>query len=112
VQIGVIVFAFPDPPAERWQQVAVLALVVVLAFLMVSTFRYHSFKGVDLRRRRSYMTVLGIALLFFLVATHPQATLLTVVSLYTVSGPLAWGIAALRRHREVSPPGVPVPPVS
>lgn len=111
VQIGVIVFAFPDPPVERWQQVAMLALVVVLAFLMVSTFRYRSFKGIDLRRRRSYMTVLGIALLFFLVASHPEATLLTVASFYTVSGPLARFIGVLRRRREAPPPAVPAPAV-
>ena len=79
-------------PAERWQAVAMLALVVVLAFLMVSTFRYRSFKGVDLRRRRSYISVLGIALLFLLVATQPEASLLAVTSLYTVSGPLAWAV--------------------
>ena len=47
-----------------------------LAFLMVSTFRYRSFKGVDLRRRRSYISVLGIALLFLIVATQPEASLL------------------------------------
>ena len=55
---------------------------------MVSTFRYRSFKGVDLRRRRSYISVLGIALLFLLVATQPEASLLAATSLYTASGPV------------------------
>ncbi len=108
VQIGTIVFAFPDPPDQPWQQLVLLAVVVVVAFLMVSTFRYRSFKGVDLRRRRSYMTVLGIALLFLLVAAHPEATLLTVTSLYTVSGPLAWVLGAVRRRRE--PPATATAP--
>jgi CDP-diacylglycerol--serine O-phosphatidyltransferase len=108
VQIAVIVFAFPEPPGERWQQVATLAFVVVLAFLMVSTFRYRSFKGIDLRRRRSYMTVLGIALLFFLIKIHPEATLLAMASLYTVSGPLGWALGVLRRRREAPPP-LPAP---
>ena len=90
-QLAAIVFVLPDRPTERWQAVAVLALVVALAFLMVSTFRYRSFKGVDLRRRRSYISVLGIALLFLLVATQPEVSLLAATSLYTVSGPLACG---------------------
>ena len=82
-----------------------LALVVVLAFLMVSTFRYRSFKGVDLRRRRSYISVLGIALLFLLVASQPEASLLAVTSLYTVSGPARLGrLLRLRRRREPPPP--------
>ncbi len=104
-QVAAIVFAVPEPPADRLQAALVLALVVVLAFLMVSTFRYRSFKGIDLRRRRSYMTVLAIAILFLLVAAHPEATLLAATSLYTVSGPLAWAVGALRRRKE--PPAAP-----
>jgi CDP-diacylglycerol--serine O-phosphatidyltransferase len=99
-QIAAIVFVFPVPPGQRWATLAMLALVVALAFLMVSTFRYRSFKGVDLRRRRSYITVLGIALLFLLVAVHPELSLLAATTLYTVSGPLAWAVAALRRRRD------------
>jgi CDP-diacylglycerol--serine O-phosphatidyltransferase len=104
-QIAAVVFVLPEPPAERWQAVLVLILVVAVAFLMVSTFRYRSFKGVDLRRRRSYISVLGIALLFLLVAAQPEASLLAVTSLYTVSGPLAWGWGFLRRRREARRPG-------
>jgi CDP-diacylglycerol--serine O-phosphatidyltransferase len=109
-QVAAVVFVIQDRLEERWQAVLVLALVVVLAFLMVSTFRYRSFKGVDLRRRRSYMIVLGIALLFLLIAAHPEVTLVTVTSLYTASGPLAWLAGALRRRRE--PPATsPAPEV-
>ena len=97
-QLAAIVFVFPETPDERWVAVAMLALVVALGFLMVSTFRYRSFKGVDLRRRRSYISVLGIALLFLLVAVHPEVSLLAATSLYTVSGPLAWAVSALRRR--------------
>jgi CDP-diacylglycerol--serine O-phosphatidyltransferase len=113
-QIAAIVFVFPERPAEHWQAVGVLALVVALAFLMVSTFRYRSFKGFDLRRRRSYISVLGIALLFLLVAMHPEATLLAVTSLYSVSGPFAWGVAALRRRADPASPSTvdASPPVS
>ena len=103
-QIAAIVFVFPGRPSQHWQAVAMLALVVALAFLMVSTFRYRSFKGVDLRRRRSYISVLGIALLFLLVATQPEVSLLAATSLYTVSGPLAWAISALRRRRDPAAP--------
>ena len=81
-----------------------LAVVVVLGFLMVSTFRYRSFKGIDLRRRRSYISVLGIALLFLIVATQPEASLLAATGLYTLSGPAAWAYSALRRRPDPRPP--------
>ncbi|HUL77178.1 MAG TPA: CDP-diacylglycerol--serine O-phosphatidyltransferase [Vicinamibacteria bacterium] len=103
-QVAAVVFALPEPPVERWQALLVLVLVVVLAFLMVSTFRYRSFKGVDLRRRRSYISVLGIALLFLLVATHPEGSLLALTSLYTASGPLAWVGSLLRRRADPKKP--------
>ena len=103
-QIAAIVFVVPGRITEHWAAVALLALVVAVSFLMVSTFRYRSFKGFDLRRRRSYISVLGIALLFLLVAMHPEASLLAVTSLYTVSGPLAWAVSALRRRGDPASP--------
>ena len=52
-----------DLQASVREALAVMALVVVLGLLMVSTLRYRSFKDIDLRRRRSYVSLLGIALL-------------------------------------------------
>jgi CDP-diacylglycerol--serine O-phosphatidyltransferase len=103
-QLAAIVFVFPEPASSRLQAAGMLALVVALAFLMVSTFRYRSFKGIDLRRRRSYISVLGLVLLFLLVATQPEATLLAVTSLYTASGPVSWAVAALRRRPNAPQP--------
>jgi CDP-diacylglycerol--serine O-phosphatidyltransferase len=103
-QLAAVVFVLPDARGERWEAIGALALVVILAFLMVSTFRYRSFKGVDLRRRRSYISVLGIALLFLIVASQPEASLLAVTGLYTLSGPLAWAVSTLRRRADPRPP--------
>jgi CDP-diacylglycerol--serine O-phosphatidyltransferase len=103
-QLAAIVFVVPGARAERWEATLALALVVGLAFLMVSTFRYRSFKGIDLSRRRSYISVLGIALLFLIVASQPEASLLAVTGLYTLSGPLAWAFGMLRRRADPRPP--------
>lgn len=103
-QVAAVVFVVPEPRGERWEGIAMLALVVVVGFLMVSTFRYRSFKGIDLKKRRSYISVLGIALLFLVVASQPEASLLGVTGLYTLSGPLAWAISTLRRRADPRPP--------
>jgi CDP-diacylglycerol--serine O-phosphatidyltransferase len=103
-QLAAVVFVLPEARSERWEATAMLALVVVLGFLMVSTFRYRSFKGIDLRRRRSYISVLGIALLFLIVATQPEVLLLVATGLYTLSGPAAWAFSALRRRPGAQPP--------
>lgn len=103
-QLAAVVFILPEPRTERWEAIVALGLVVILAFLMVSTFRYRSFKGIDLSRRRSYISVLGIALLFLIVSIQTEASLLAVTGLYTLSGPVGWAVAALRRRADPRPP--------
>jgi CDP-diacylglycerol--serine O-phosphatidyltransferase len=106
-QIAALVFFLPEPVTAEWAAGLALAMVVVLAGLMVSTFRYRSFKGFDLRRRRRSISVLGIALLFLLVALHPEITLLAATTLYTVSGPVVFAWSALRRRRHPPEPEAP-----
>jgi CDP-diacylglycerol---serine O-phosphatidyltransferase len=100
-QVATLVYFFPDLIENRVQAGFVLGLVVTLSFLMVSTLRYWSFKGVDLRRRRSYINVLGIALLFLLVAAEPPAALLVMSCVYTLSGPV---LTLFRRRGDAPPP--------
>lgn len=107
-QVAAVIYVLSDAGRQLPAPV-LLALVMSLAFLMVSTFRYRSFKGIDLKQRRSYINVLGIALLFLLVALEPGYALLALSSGYTVSGPLAHLFGLLRRRRSapVPPPGEP-----
>jgi CDP-diacylglycerol--serine O-phosphatidyltransferase len=85
--------------------VAALALLVTLAFLMVSTLRYRSFKKLDLRSRQSYLIVLGIALALILIAIHPKSVLLALASLYWLSGPTSYVLGLGRRRAEPPVPG-------
>jgi CDP-diacylglycerol---serine O-phosphatidyltransferase len=102
-QVAALVFFVPEPPTQLWPAALVLGMVVVLGGLMVSTFRYRSFKGVDLKRRRRSISVLGIALLFLLIYVHPPMTLLAAATLYSLSGPVAYAWGMRRRRREPSP---------
>jgi CDP-diacylglycerol--serine O-phosphatidyltransferase len=102
-QVAALVFFVPEPPTEVWPAALVLGMVVALGGLMVSTFRYRSFKGVDLKRRRRSISVLGIALLFLLIYVHPPMTLLAAATLYSLSGPAAYAWGVWRRRREPSP---------
>ena len=70
---------------------------------MVSTLRYPSFKGIDLRRRRSYLAVLGIALLFIFIAAHLEYSLLALASLYTLSAPSVYLFGLVFRRRGAPP---------
>ena len=95
----------PQPLAEKAQALTALALLVTLAFLMVSTLRYQSFKKFDLRSRQSYIMVLGIALGIVLIALHPKSVLLALASLYWLSGPTSYVLSLGRRRAEPPVPG-------
>ncbi len=56
------IFAYPSGFQEPIGAIPVLALVLVPAFLMVSTVKFRSFKTFDLQARRSYTVLLVIAL--------------------------------------------------
>jgi CDP-diacylglycerol--serine O-phosphatidyltransferase len=64
------------------------ALTIMCGLLMVSNFRYHSFKDVDWRGRVSFMVILIIVLAFVIVATEPSLVLFTIFLVYAVSGPI------------------------
>ena len=106
--VAALVNVSPMPVDEKTHAVLWLALLIVLSFLMVSTFRYTSFKKVDLKSRRSNVTVVGIVLLFVVVMMHPEWCLLALATLFWLSGPLGylWGLMFRRRG---GPPPVVAP---
>lgn len=92
-----IIYFHPEPLSDRVGAGLTMALLVVGAFLMVSTLRYWSFKTFDLRSRRSYFAMVGIAALLALIATEPAWALLAWSCGYTLSGPVAYVMGLLRR---------------
>jgi CDP-diacylglycerol--serine O-phosphatidyltransferase len=65
-----------------------LAVVAVLAFLMVSRVRYYSFKALDLRRRRPYVSIIIIGLIVWAIWAFSEPVLLTMALTYVLSGPI------------------------
>jgi CDP-diacylglycerol--serine O-phosphatidyltransferase len=106
-QVAALVLFLPEGFSGRPAALGVMCVVVTLSFLMVSTLRYRSFKGLDLRARRSYIAILGIALLFLLVALHPEWVVLLGASLYSLSAPAAYAAALVSRRRPRPPAQVP-----
>jgi CDP-diacylglycerol--serine O-phosphatidyltransferase len=106
--IAALVLFTPDRLALRTQAVLVAGLIVTLALLMVSTLRYHSFKGVDLRKRRSYLTLLGIVMLLLPIVLFREPALLALASLFALSGPILHLVGLVRRRGSAAAPTEPV----
>lgn len=110
-----IVYFRPEPLSDRIGAAFTMTILVIGAFLMVSTLRYWSFKTLDLRSRRSYFTMVGVAALLALVATEPSWALLLWSCGYMASGPVAYVIGLLRRKGDgggTAPAALPEPPVA
>lgn len=67
---------------------AVLILIYVLSFLMVSNIPYPSFKGMKLGERRSFNFLVAVVLIFVLVALEPFVMLSVGILGYVLSGPV------------------------
>ena len=98
-QVAAVVNFVQQPVIGRSLSIVAMAGLVVVAFLMVSTLRYRSFKSIDLKSRRSYIYILGMGLLFLLVALHPEWVWLCAACAYTLSGPIAYLVGLVRRRR-------------
>jgi CDP-diacylglycerol--serine O-phosphatidyltransferase len=72
----------------RAVRVAVAVATYVLALLMVSTFRYWSFKEVDFARKRPVETLLVVVLAVMIVATKHEIFLFLAFGAYALSGPI------------------------
>ncbi|MGH7278117.1 MAG: CDP-diacylglycerol--serine O-phosphatidyltransferase [Candidatus Rokuibacteriota bacterium] len=75
-----------DPP--RWVLAAMAVGTYLVALLMVSTFRYWSFKEVDFVRRRPLQTLLVVVLGVMIIATNHEIFLFLAFGGYAVSGPV------------------------
>jgi CDP-diacylglycerol---serine O-phosphatidyltransferase len=81
-----------------------LAITVAAGLLMVSNFRYNSFKEFDLHKPLPFVKALVIALLFPLVALEPSTMLFALFLGYAVSGPLLTFKRLRERRAERVPP--------
>ena len=91
-----------EPP--RWVLVAIAVGTYLTALLMVSTFRYWSFKEIDFARRRPVQTLLVVVLSVMIVATNHELFPFLLFGIYALSGParsLVMGRTAAAPHGEL-----------
>jgi CDP-diacylglycerol--serine O-phosphatidyltransferase len=73
------------PGQKLWVLAAIVTLIT--GALMVSSFRYYSFKDIDLKGHVPFVAVLAVLLGVVCVSIDPPLVLLLAFSLYVISGP-------------------------
>lgn len=85
--------------------ILMLTLTYVLAFLMVSSIRYRSFKNFNLKDRKPFGALVGLVLAFLVLVTAPQVMLFSVIALYVLFGVTEKPILALYHRFYKKPEG-------
>jgi CDP-diacylglycerol--serine O-phosphatidyltransferase len=107
--VASVVYAADSEPITFWPlTIAWLALLALLSFLMVSTWRYYSFKDISLMRPRSSLTVILVGILIALIWNYSQPVLVSCAACYVASGiVIRLGGILRRRHLRPAPPKQP-----
>jgi CDP-diacylglycerol--serine O-phosphatidyltransferase len=79
----------------------VAAVLTTLAgLLMVSNFRYHSFKEIDFSGKVPFIVLVVVMVVLAIIQTHPPTVLFALFLIYAISGPVLT-LTQLRKHRGV-----------
>jgi CDP-diacylglycerol--serine O-phosphatidyltransferase len=91
-------------PIHSWYTALTwVALVAAVGYLMVSTWRFYSFKDIDFRSRHPFRLILLLAALIAAVAAFSGPVLFSIALLYTFSG-VFWRVQWMFRRRNQPPP--------
>lgn len=86
-------------PVDHWVVgLVALAMTTVAGLLMVSNYRFYSFKDLELRGRVSFILAVLVMLTFAVVSINPPVVLFLGFLSYAISGPVGTLILR-RRHR-------------
>ena len=97
--IASTVYLFPYGLQDARSALPALAMVLVPAFLMVSTIRFRSIKAIDMGWRRSYLALFLAAVALALIASHPRVALVIMSYSYVAFAFVMWGVSKFgRRH--------------
>jgi CDP-diacylglycerol--serine O-phosphatidyltransferase len=84
--IASIVHFFKTPTLMVGSALLWSFLILLLAFLMISTVRYYSFKEFDVKKARPSLALFGTAMLISLIYLYSEVMLLVMATVYVSSG--------------------------
>lgn len=98
--IAAMVYMFPAPLQSFAVAVTWLVGVGIVSLLMVSTWRYPSFKQISVTKPRTPLIVLVVGGLAFVIWNWSQPVLLAIASAYVLSGIILRIGGIIRRYRK------------
>jgi CDP-diacylglycerol--serine O-phosphatidyltransferase len=100
---AVVHFESGEPVVSPYTAMAWLALVTTVGYLMVSTWRFYSFKDIDFRSRHPFRLIVVLAALVYGISLFSRPVLFAIALLYMISG-VFWRLQWIFRRRSGPPP--------
>ena len=100
---AVVHFESGDPVQSWYTALTWLAMVATVGYLMVSTWRFYSFKDIDFRSRHPFRLIIVLGALFYGIWQFSGPVLFGVALMYMFSG-VFWRLQWIFRRRPGSPP--------
>jgi len=100
---AVVHFSGGDPLSSLWACLVWMFIMIAAGYLMVSTWRFYSFKDIDLRARQPFRLMVLIGLLFAGIWYFSQWLLFLTALAYMASG-VIWRLQWIFRRKGNSPP--------
>jgi CDP-diacylglycerol--serine O-phosphatidyltransferase len=103
--IAAVVHFLGGEPLVSWQtSLSWLLMVIVVGYLMVSTWRFYSFKDIDFRSRRPFRLIVILGVIGYAIWFFSGPVLFAIAVLYMASG-ILWRLQWIFRPK--SPPAPP-----
>lgn len=100
---AVVHFSEGQPVTSIITAITWILMVIAVGYLMVSTWRFYSFKDLDLRSRQPFRLIILFGGLFALIWFFSQQVLFSLALLYMASG-VFWRLQWIFRRRDTPPP--------
>jgi CDP-diacylglycerol--serine O-phosphatidyltransferase len=105
--IAAVVHFRGGAPLESWYTALVwITMVTTVGYLMVSTWRFYSFKDIDFGSRHPFRLIILLGAVVALIFVFSQKMLFAIALLYTFSG-VFWRLQWIFRRRSAGPPPTP-----
>ena len=102
--VAAVVYASDGQPIAWWPlSVLWLCLIALLGFLMVSTWRYYSFKGINLSKPYTPLLIILVAMFIYAIWNYAQPVLLVMAAGYMASGIVIRVGGMIRRRLKPTP---------
>jgi|KBSMisStandDraft_5_1062788.scaffolds.fasta_scaffold02357_14 CDP-diacylglycerol--serine O-phosphatidyltransferase len=102
--IAAVVHYFGGEPMDRWPWALLwLVTIVLVAYLMVSTWRFYSFKDINFNARQPARLVVVLGLLIASIIWFSRQVLFVIALTYMLSG-IFWRLHWLFRRKRNPPP--------